>query len=512
MIYESVIIGWFIKVYNILAAAYAGSATAAFFRCIGGGLKRYASGSWVVRYFSREGFLLRTWKYSGAGYLMDGVLNLPTKILHKLYLKIVEALEESYAFKVLKTLLNNLHIAISLFLVLVIIIPQKYWSNAYNLAAALLFLVLFYLKNAISGSRSSFTRVFDIFLSIFIITIILSEVFSLIPKDSTRFLLFYISCFIMMAILALSIETRRQLMHVIEILLVGISLSGMYGVWQWKKGVPVNAAQIDLTVNEGMSGRIYSTMENPNNFAIALTLFLPFFITVILNSKNVVKKLLFLILAVPCLFSLEKTLSRSGWIGFAVAIFIFIFFTNKKLIPIFILLGALSVPFIPQSIYRRLASILNPADSSTSTRMDIYKTVWPMVKDYWFSGLGLGNDIFRKMIQNYYLFVKMIPAHCHDLYLQVWVETGIVGLLSFLAFLGGLLKKCIKGIAKTLNDKEIRNVLIGGVAAIIGVCVIGIVEYIWFYARVMLLFWCVLGIILAALAIHQRKDENPSEG
>ena len=46
---------------------------------------------------------------------------------------------------------------------------------------------------------------------------------------------------------------------------MGITFVGLYAILQRIKGVPVNPAQTDLSVNVGMPGRVYSTMENPNN-------------------------------------------------------------------------------------------------------------------------------------------------------------------------------------------------------------------------------------------------------
>ena len=128
------------------------------------------------------------------------------------------------------------------------------------------------------------------------------------------------------------------------------------------------------------------------------------------------------------------------------------------------------------------------------------------MKDYWFTGMGLGNETLLKVSVNYFSFIKgnVIPSQSHDLFLQVWLETGIAGLLSFLAFLLAMVKNSIKAIYRSKNS-FVNNILIAGLSSMSGILVIGLVEYVWFYQRVMLFFWAVIGIILAALCILNRE-------
>lgn len=436
---------------------------------------------------------------------------MPIKLLSFIYIKLETYLKNSLSFKLLLFLLDYLHIGISLFLVLVIMVPQRMWDNRYNFIAAVGFLLLFYIKSAVKGKMSKLTRIFDLFLAIFVLSVILAEVFSILPFESLRFFLFYMSCFIMMGVLVLSIESRKQLMHVIEILILAIAVSGLYGTWQSIVGVPVNPAQVDQRINEGMPGRVYSTMENSNNFAVALTLFLPFFLVGFLNSEQKLKKVLYFILAIPCLVSLVMTFARGSWVGFVAAAGIIVLFKYRKLIPLFLVLAIIALPFLPQilpqSIYRRLMTFFNPEDSSVGTRMDIYRTVLPVLKDYWVTGIGLDTNVFAVIIRKYYMFANTIPAHSHDLFLQIWVETGIVGILSFLGSIAGIIKRSIKAIMDK-SDPFISNILVAGVASIVGMLVTGLPDYVWFYARVMMLFWVVIGIILAALGLAARADEK----
>jgi Lipid A core - O-antigen ligase and related enzymes len=468
---------------------------------------RLFQGSKVCNAISREGHFSGYWSSSSAGTLFDGAFNLPVKILRFFYLKLETYLKDSIAFKVLLFVLDYLHIGLAVYLFLVAFVPQSKWNNVYNLAGAFIFLLFYYIKCAITGNINRLTQVFDIFLALFILAIIIAEVFSIVPRESLRFFLFYLACFILAGVIALSIESRKQLAQLIEITLLAVAASGIYGLYQGIVGVAVKLAEVDINANEGMPGRVFSTMENTNNFAVLLSLFLPFFLAVVLNAKSTSKKVIYFLLAVPCLISLGMTYSRGSWVGFVVTVGVIIFFANWKLIPFAVIIAVLAFPFLPLTISRRIMTIINLSDSTWTARLKIYQTVIPMIKDYWVTGIGLGTDAFAKLIRNYYIFANMKPAHSHSLFLQIWLETGILGIASFFGFIAGIVKRGIKIIFKK-SDRFIINILIAGISSIIGVLVSGLVDNIWFYPRVMLLFWVVTGIVLSAFRLHVVSDNK----
>jgi len=475
-------------------------------------LKPFILSGGIVGFVRRVGFLSRTWETSFAFRQVDGLINLPYRLLRPLYEKAEPAFKESILFKVLLLFIDRLHMLTAFFLFIALIVPHAYWYNVYSTIAVVVLLVLYFIRAVVNGRSGLCSGLIGVFLAIFAICVILAEVFSIIPGESLRFFAFYLTCFMLVLLLAASVRDRKDLMEVIVVIMAGLAVSGLYGVYQYVRGIPVNVSQIDVRVNEGNLSRVYSVLDNPNNFAEMIVLLLPFYLAAVMNTKNYYKKLLYLVLAVPPFASLLMTLSRSGWIGFAAAFLVFIFFAEKRLLPVIVLLGVLAFPFLPQTVYRRILTITNPADSSIATRFDEYKTVLPLLKDFWVTGLGLGNDVFTSALGNYYIFVKggKILQHSHNLYLQIWIETGIAGILSFLAFLGATFKKCIRIIYNT-RDRFVKNILIAGISSLSGILTIGAAEYVWFYPRVMLFFWAVVGIILAAFNILKKEAEADAE-
>jgi O-antigen ligase len=507
--WESVILGFFYRLYSTLESYYSYSFFARTVRALGSCLNKLLDASAIVKFIRREGFFSRTLGHSAIYNLLDKVFNFPARVSRRFYEGRKAIFGESYAFRLLSLFTRNFHMLLALTLVVLLAVPDAKWSNAYGTIMVLGFFVLFFLKSATEKADFNIKSM-DFYLLLFMLAVVLSQVFSIFPGLSLRFMVFYINCFLFVLLIVSSVRTSEQLGQFIETVLVGITLTGLYGIWQAIAGVPVNPSQIDVNLNEGMPGRIFSTIGNSNSYAEVLVMFLPFYAAVILNSKSIFKKLAFAALAVPPFLSLLLTFSRSSWIGSAIAVLVFVFFWNRKLIPLLIAAGLLCIPVLPQSIYRRILTIFNPNDTSAGYRVLIYKTIWPVLKDYWFTGIGLGTDAFMKVVQNYALYTKgAIPPHSHNVFAQVWLETGIVGILSYAGFLLGLLKRGIKNIAGK-TDVYTRNFIVAGISALIGISVVSVAEYVWFYHRVMILFWVVAALVMASLNISRESSKESS--
>jgi O-antigen ligase len=502
---DSLIVKYVYCLLSILQAWYRHSAFARIVDSLGKKLDMLLKSSSIVDLVSREGIFPRMWRSSKFYMLTNKVLNLPSQALRRIYSERKHIFEHSLFFKAVDVLLKRYHLLLAFCILIVIVFPDNRWYNIFATILALGLLVLFFIKTVTYEGYGFKIKNFDIYLILFIISVFLAEIFSLFPIESLRFLVFYINCFLLLLLLVSAIKTQEELSQVVTMLLAGITLTGLYGIWQKIVGVPVNLSQIDISLNEGMGGRIYSTMGNPNNYAEVLVLFLPFYAAMVLNSKTFLKKLLFIAMAIPPLASLMLTLSRSSWIGFAVALLVFTFLWNKKLLPVIVIAGVFCIPFLPLSIYRRILTIFNPNDSSASYRVRIYRTVWPMLKEYWYSGVGLGSDAFMNVVRKYHLYTGAVPPHSHNLLLQIWLEIGLIGVLSFIGYLIRLFKSSIKAI-KSKRDPKAVNIVIAGISAIIGVMVISLAEYIWFYHRVMVLFWVVAGMLIAAIRLAKKES------
>lgn len=86
-------------------------------------------------------------------------------------------------------------------------------------------------------------------------------------------------------------------------------------------------------------------------------------------------------------------------------------------------------------------------DDATSMRLPIWKTGINIAKDHWLNGIGARG--FRYIYPQYAApddpFMKLNPTagptHPHEITLEILVETGVIGLLGFTAFLVLMLRR-----------------------------------------------------------------------
>lgn len=506
MFETSIFVQWLSKPVQYIIRIWKESRTYRLICCIASWFMNVWHNSLIINWFKKDGLLVRCWQHSAILRFTDWLANLIPNLLGRLYARLENWFRNSLIFRLLYFLSEHLPELIALFVMVSMIVPYSYWNNRYSTMAMLVFLVLFLVRSMKDRGFRFGVEKMDLYLFLFLLSVLIAQAFSVYPGLSLRFLVFYATDFLLMLMLVSSIRSKKELSDVLEIIMIGVALAGLYGVYQGIRGVPVNQSQVDVDLNEGMPGRVYSFMGNSNIFAQIIVMFVPFFAAVVLSARGWQKKMLFTVAAIPSFIALLMTYSRSGYVGLAIAVFVFVFLVKRSLVPFFIVLGILAVPFLPDTVLRRISTITNLQDSSITYRFDIFESMWMVIRDFWYTGVGLGSDAVQRVTQNYQYLTKSAPLHSHNVYLQVWVETGIVGLISFIGWMIRTVKKSLRVVYDTDADIYLRMVLIAGVSGLTGILAIGLVEYIWYYPRAMMLFWIFIGIMAAAIRLSACKS------
>jgi O-antigen ligase len=193
------------------------------------------------------------------------------------------------------------------------------------------------------------------------------------------------------------------------------------------------------------------------------------------------------------------TYSRSGWLSIALAFAVLLYFGDKRWIPLLVLAGILTIPFLPQSIVTRLASMVGGDDSSSKFRVYIWRGIFLLLLDHGVTGIGLGPGSFSVVYDNYARAGagSGVP-HSHMLWTEMLVETGIFGFLMCLWMFLGIVRRTAVGAVKARPGLR-RLTLCACLGAIVGISLTFFVEYVWFYPRDMFAFFLVCGIALGLL-------------
>ena len=474
--------------------------------------------NWVARLWHSsvtEGFLLcegrlsRAWGESFSCRLLNWALNLPAALLHRLYRLLQKPMEESRMANLVFDMGEEAPIALSWLFPALLLFPFDSWNNSYSFLVFAAALALFY----VGGMRNEALRVdardFGPYFVLFAAAVVLNVPLSHYPAMSSRFLLYHAVGMLAVVVIVGSVQNAAQLERVALGSALGTLYVGLYGVYQRVVvGVEVNKSYVDLTYNANMPGRVYSVFDNPNACAEALILLLPLAVALLLSSRRWWGRLLALAAIGAGGAALLMTYSRASWVGLFAAMVLFVFLWNPKLVPLCALLCVAAIPFLPETVWNRILTITNFSDTSTSSRFPLFIATIRALRMSPVTGAGLGGDAVRKFIKVNELYHAKAPyVHAHNMVLQVWVETGLLGIVAFLGSMLWIVKRTV-GAVRLKCSAPARTITIGGACALAGGMVCGLADYLWNYPRVQCVFWFTAAVTLAGLKICRKESEE----
>jgi O-antigen ligase len=299
------------------------------------------------------------------------------------------------------------------------------------------------------------------------------------------------------------INSREKLYCLVFAFCTSAAFTGLYGLYQKISG-KVDQTWVDTSLFSDISLRVYSTFENPNVYGTFLLLAIPLCLVMIRISRRWFAKAYYLIISLLLVYNLGYTYSRGCYLALCFGLVIFILFMEKRLIPILVA-GIIALPFvIPASMLQRVMSITNLSDSSTSYRLYIWQATLRILKDFWVSGLGQGIDAYNT-VYPFYAFNNVSAPHSHNLYLQVFVETGIAGLIVFLGLIVSWFRIQLGMFYKTRNTRT-KLFIAAFMAAVAAFLFQGLFDYVFYNYRVMLSFFIFIGMAAAMVNIRNRES------
>jgi len=159
--------------------------------------------------------------------------------------------------------------------------------------------------------------------------------------------------------------------------------------------------------------------------------------------------------------------------------------------------------FLPPVVMNRIASIGSLEDSSNAYRITIWIAALRMIKDYWLTGVGLGLTAFSRVYRDY-MIAGASAIHAHNLYLEVCLELGVIGVFSLLWMVFRGFSEALSNV--TMNDK-MSYIAAGILAALAGHLFHGLFDYVWYSPRIVMAFWMYLGMMSALTSASFTGDD-----
>ncbi|MDD3395143.1 MAG: O-antigen ligase family protein, partial [Anaerotignum sp.] len=276
-------------------------------------------------------------------------------------------------------------------------------------------------------------------------------------------------------------------------------LIALYAVYQYVVGVEMDAAWVDAESFD-IRTRAYATFNNPNVLGEYLILIGSLAAGMLWKVRNWFGRIFyFCCFGVVCL-GLLATNSRGAMLGLMLSAGLFVLLAERKLIPLG-LAGLAAMPFVlPASLWARLASSLTMSDSSSQYRLSIYRAGIDMVKHYWSTGIGV--DAFNQ-VYPLFSFEAANAYHVHNLFLQEFIELGLLGFVVLLLLFLFFFQKLYGGMGKV--PKRFQMLLAAFFGGFAGLLLQGMTDHIWFDYSIVLLFWCFMGIGMASVRVGEKQ-------
>lgn len=256
---------------------------------------------------------------------------------------------------------------------------------------------------------------------------------------------------------------------------------------------------VDANMFEDIKTRVYATFDNPNVLGQYFIITIPIIFALFFGERNIPRKTAWLGVFAVCFLCLLYTWSRGAWVGVVLGIAVFLLLRDRRWI-VLCILALLALPFVlPPSILNRLLSIGNTGDSSTAYRVSVWIASARMAMDFWMSGVGYGSDAFATVYSAYALNGAGFALHSHNFYIQLVVDMGIGGLVTFLL----IVATAYREIALVRDRGMVRAVTLALAGVLVGYMFQGVAESLWYNLRMSLMFWIVMALAVSGAALDK---------
>ena len=376
------------------------------------------------------------------------------------------------------------------------------------LAVMVIISALSYGFKLIVGKRSVKFRVVDIMLVIFAALMLAGGIITSGGERSLASAIMYVILLLMYFLVVNLINTKEWLDRCLSAIAIPSGIVAAVGILGYAS-VNMPGRWIDAGMFANIESRAVATFDNPNMLATYLILTAPFvWMYLIRRETSGSGRVIAVLATLSSSVCMILTWSRGGWLGMIAAVTVFFVANYKYTLKYFLLIGLSSplwINLLPGNIANRFASIGNLADSSSYYRLYTWKGTLRMIADHYLGGIGVGDSAFSHVYPLYAYVGTEITAHSHNLFLELTVELGVMGLVMFLIAIFMIVQRGFGCIKYNPENKHVVSAVSAAIAGLAGALVHGVVDHIWYNYRVFFMFWVVAAFICAFANVYQRK-------
>lgn len=372
------------------------------------------------------------------------------------------------------------------FLVIMTLLLTNSYIGVRN--AIYIILILLFLKFLINPGSLKIRFNKNIMLSLVVFWLVLFSVSVFMPYPQTSFqriITFFVLPTIPLFLFSNLIKNKKQLIIILVALSISMSIVDLVIIWKGLNGV----YRPSIFVNS----LIYAFVATP---------LLPLFLLCALNKTNLDGKFknfflaAFILTAVALIFNA----SRGALLVASIVLIPYVLVNyrhNKKVLGSLVFLGflflAITLSFPP--IKDRLLLLFDMQTPTNSERILMWQSALKMIADYPIFGIGLSSFNELHILYKSSLSTFKSYPHVHNVFLQQFVETGIVGFTALIYLFFTVLKTLWEGAKKI--HYENRYLFTAGFLGALNFMLIGLADYPLTHVVPLRIFWTLIGICLA---------------
>jgi hypothetical protein len=199
-------------------------------------------------------------------------------------------------------------------------------------------------------------------------------------------------------------------------------------------------------------------------------------------------------------FALLFSLTRGVWIAYLVVLLLFGVLKGGRVLfsaGLTVVLLSLFLLSAGTGVRERAGSLFDFSENIGRSR--IWQANIDMIRERPLLGWGYGN--YRKFRDPYYQRYPEVDttAHAHNSFLQIWVDTGLLGLGAFVYLFAVILKKGW-AVYQRLSQEPGKSLALGGVLGVVGFLLGGVTQYNFGDAEVVIVLWALVGMLMRLAA------------
>lgn len=269
-------------------------------------------------------------------------------------------------------------------------------------------------------------------IGLFLMAVILSNFVAIDPPvtiDRTFKLLRVLSLYLVVVNV---VRTETDLRRLVWVFLISGFVCALYGLYGY---------YFDRTLLD-TEGRVTGTMDDPNEFAAAMTARLPLTLCLLSAEKHRLRKSLLLVGAGIIIWSITLSGSRGGLLALGLSLILFVLLQKNKAAWLAIAGTVVLVVLtaMPLGLKQRVGLVPSNgqgSDSSVERRTTYQVYGIQLFREHPILGVGL-DGFAEAYARSEYRFLQAghVKRIAHNTYLEIVVGTGLVGLVPFVLLLG----------------------------------------------------------------------------